>query len=622
MPEKIGLIGVFFLGRARSPGMFHGERALTRFFAIALCTSLWSGWVAAEPAGQAAQPALADAPSRSVAKLGLQRAELDNGLRIVFHVDHTLPQVAVCSTYDAGSRRDGGLPGRAALVHRMLREGGRSTSGADYSRQVEARGGALEDSLTEDYARFCTLVPKHEVELALWLEAGRMTEYAFNTPNFEKRVAMLKAAHLDRTQGSVHARAEQQLRELAFQRRPADERIELPDPEDLERLTLTDVRNFHREHYRAKNVVLTLSGDFDAFQMLDLVKRHLGNAMAGDDTRETSADAPVRQTSPRFSMSIEPTAKSSMALYGWVTPDSGHGDYAALLVANCLLGEGDASILHRELVDQQRLATGVSAWTTRHAGPELFAFRIEGKPEARLDLVERALNDALARVARGALLPEATVEAAKRRVLQHELERVSSNLGTAQYVGEHELLRGGQPEAAFDRIEKVTAEDIRRVVLEHLRIDHRTSVEIYPKEWHDPNQASMPRFHIVSSGENLTTIAKRHGSTAAAIAKMNGISEKQPIFPGQKLRVPRTAPAKRSTSRATQASSSGASTASDQKKKKKKKEAIAYQVKKGDSLSSIAARHDISVAALLRANRIDPKKPLRIGQRLAIPVPP
>jgi LysM repeat protein len=128
----------------------------------------------------------------------------------------------------------------------------------------------------------------------------------------------------------------------------------------------------------------------------------------------------------------------------------------------------------------------------------------------------------------------------------------------------------------------------------------------------------MPRFHIVSSGENLTLIAKRHGSTPQAIAKLNGINEKQSIFPGQKLRVP-AGSKKPSGAPATRGRSTGTSAAASPTKKK---EALAYQVKKGDSLSSIAARHDISVAALLRANRIDPKKPLQLGQRLAIPVPP
>jgi len=601
--------------------MFHRPRAGTLFLAAVLCASGWSSPGRSEPAGQAAQAAAGSSPaspSPRAAGLGLQRASLDNGLRVVLRVDHALPQVAVCSTYDAGSRRDGRLPGRAALAHRMLREGGRSTSGADYSRQVEARGGKLADTFTEDYARFCTLVPKHEVELALWLEAGRMTEYAFNTPNFERRIAALKAEYLDTTQGSVYARGVRRLREIAFQRYAAYERVELPNPDDLERLTLGDVREIHRERYRAKNAVLSIAGDFDAFQMLDLVKRHLGNAASGDGTTEPFNDNVARQTSPRFSMLLEPTAKGSLALYGWVTPAPGHADHAALLVANSILGDGDASLLHQQLVDQQHLATGVSGWTTEHAGPELFALQIEGKSEARFDLIDRALNDALARVARGAPLPEATLDAAKRRVLRAELERLSSNLGTAEYVGEYELLRGADPEAALNRIEGVTAEDVRRAVLEHLRPERRTSLEIYPKEWQDPNQTALPRFHIVSSGENLSIIAKRNGTTPDAIAKMNGISEKQPIFPGQKLRVPRVSKPQNSATRASNAA--GAQPASAPAPAKKK-EAIAYQVKSGDSLSSIAARHDISVAALLRANRIDPKKPLRIGQRLAIPVP-
>jgi len=127
----------------------------------------------------------------------------------------------------------------------------------------------------------------------------------------------------------------------------------------------------------------------------------------------------------------------------------------------------------------------------------------------------------------------------------------------------------------------------------------------------------------VSSEENLTLIAKRHGSTPQAIAQLNGINEKQAIFPGQKLRVPAGA---KKQSDAAKKQSNAAKQQGDVTKQKsaapKKKEALAYQVRKGDSLSSIAARHDISVAALLRANRIDPKKPLQLGQRLAIPIPP
>ncbi len=45
-----------------------------------------------------------------------------------------------------------------------------------------------------------------------------------------------------------------------------------------------------------------------------------------------------------------------------------------------------------------------------------------------------------------------------------------------------------------------------------------------------------------------------------------------------------------------------------------------YTVRAGDNLTMIARRHRTTVAALARANRLDPAKPIIIGRRLRIPV--
>lgn len=53
-------------------------------------------------------------------------------------------------------------------------------------------------------------------------------------------------------------------------------------------------------------------------------------------------------------------------------------------------------------------------------------------------------------------------------------------------------------------------------------------------EYYEKNQA---QYYIVKSGDNLTKIAKAYGTTVDAIVKLNGISNPNLIYPGQKLRV-------------------------------------------------------------------------------------
>ena len=50
------------------------------------------------------------------------------------------------------------------------------------------------------------------------------------------------------------------------------------------------------------------------------------------------------------------------------------------------------------------------------------------------------------------------------------------------------------------------------------------------------------------------------------------------------------------------------------------REAIEYVVKEGDSLGAIAERFNVPLAEILKGNRLDPKKPIRPGQRLSIRV--
>lgn len=54
---------------------------------------------------------------------------------------------------------------------------------------------------------------------------------------------------------------------------------------------------------------------------------------------------------------------------------------------------------------------------------------------------------------------------------------------------------------------------------------------------------AAPKVHVVASGENLTGIARRYGSTISAIAKANGIANPSFLRVGQKLTIPGTAAA-------------------------------------------------------------------------------
>jgi membrane-bound lytic murein transglycosylase D len=105
--------------------------------------------------------------------------------------------------------------------------------------------------------------------------------------------------------------------------------------------------------------------------------------------------------------------------------------------------------------------------------------------------------------------------------------------------------------------------------------------------------------HQVKVGETLTAIAQQYGVSVAALQKANNIQSGELLRAGSWLKVPSTSSAAGSSPRTS--------------------EARRHQVKSGETLSSIAARYGVSVAALQKANGIQSPRSLKVGIWLEIP---
>ncbi len=99
--------------------------------------------------------------------------------------------------------------------------------------------------------------------------------------------------------------------------------------------------------------------------------------------------------------------------------------------------------------------------------------------------------------------------------------------------------------------------------------------------------------HTVTSGETLSQIAERYGVSVAALAEANAIADVHRIVAGETLTLPEGSPAAPAVS--------------------------THEVMAGETLSGIAARYGVSVAALAEANGIADVHHIRSGDALAVP---
>ena len=160
-----------------------------------------------------------------------------------------------------------------------------------------------------------------------------------------------------------------------------------------------------------------------------------------------------------------------------------------------------------------------------------------------------------------------------------------------------------------------------------------------PSQPTNPAPQANPDTYTVQSGDNLITLAARFGVTREALAAANGISPSSLLYIGQVLRIPKPGeqpkppPAPTSTPKppATDTPQPPTSTAKPPAAvptttpqpvaapaNATPGKPVQYTVQAGDNLSSIAAKFNTTVPALLELNNLDDGNLLYVGQVLTI----
>lgn len=118
-----------------------------------------------------------------------------------------------------------------------------------------------------------------------------------------------------------------------------------------------------------------------------------------------------------------------------------------------------------------------------------------------------------------------------------------------------------------------------------------------------PARSSLPNgngYYVVQRGDTLSQIAKNNGLSTSDLLRLNGLSNPNVVWVGQKLRL---------TARV--------SVVKDEKAAEPKLASI-YVFKAGDTLAALAEEHNTTVEAILRANGLPHEKFVWVGQRLRI----
>lgn len=375
----------------------------------------------------AAPPARADgaraAPPSDLPSLPYESYRLPNGLTVILHEDHTAPLVGVHLQYDVGSKDE--LPGRTGFAHlfeHLMFQGTVHVPKGEDDRLVEAAGGDMNGSTSDDTTLYWEQVPSNALEQMLWLQSDRM---GFLLPTLDQ-------AKLDNQRAVVlnERRQNYEMRPYGLAMKEIVDNLWAPDfpyhwltigaPADIEAATLADVKAFYERWYGPANAVLSIAGDIDPVRTKALVAKWFAAIPGGaKPAHATPAPAPL-QAEKRVTM--EDAVQLPRVYVAWQTPKLYAPGDAALDALSAILSDGKSARLQKRLVMDERIAQDVMAAQMSGALASTYLVVATPKPGVPPERLLAEIDEELARIA--ATPPS-----------QEELDRARNKIESAMIFG-------------------------------------------------------------------------------------------------------------------------------------------------------------------------------------------
>lgn len=466
--------------------------------------------------------------------------DLDNGIHVILHEDHSTPIVAVTMMYKVGSKNEKvGRTGFAHFFEHLMFEGTTNIDRHTYDKFVEGAGGALNANTSQDRTFYYELLPSNQLELGLWLESERLLHAKVENIGIETQREVVKEEKRQRMDNQPYGSFMYEIFRRAYKEHPY-RWVPIGSMEDLDAAEEADYVNFYRTFYVPHNVTLSIAGDIDVAQAkkwIDLYfasipngeklniyrdreflsatafnKKYEGQVAAkvltsanfdSDFSGDMSTEDFIKKYFPKASEKPiavpRPTIKEGLlkeeirdTIYdniqlaavaiAYRTPELNHKDKYAVDMLTMLLAQGNSSRLVKNVVEKEQKAVMAVSFPFPLEGPGIainLAIANMGVDPADL---EKSI-DAQVKLIQTELISDQELQKLRNMIESDFVSSNSTMAGIAESLADYYVYQGDTDliNTELDRYMAVTKEDIKRVANAYFNSNNRVVLYYLPK---------------------------------------------------------------------------------------------------------------------------------------------
>ncbi|GJL94720.1 MAG: peptidase M16 [Hyphococcus sp.] len=411
--------------------------------------------------------------TQETALVAFEEFTLDNGLKVIFHVDRSDPVVAVALTAHVGSARE--KPGRTGFAHLfehlLFLESENLGKGGLDAMSARIGGSGANGSTSRDRTNYFQTVPKDSLEKMIWAEADKIG-YFINTvtaPVLAKEKQVVKNEKRQSYDNQPYGHTFYVLGKALYpEGHPYNWQV-IGSLDDLDAATLDDVKEFYRDWYTPNNVSLVIAGDFNEAQARAWVEKYFAEIPRGPEVAPLEKQ-PVTLSETKKLFHEDNFAQLPELTIAWPTVPQYHPDGYALDVLAELLSGSKSAPLNEVLIDEKKLTSNVAifGYNSELSGETILSIR--GFNSVDLDDIKTALDEGFAKFE-------------TEGISQKDLDRIKTTqevgfyggiqsvLGKAFNLAQYEIFAGdaGYINRDIELIKAVTADDVMRVYNQYIK---------------------------------------------------------------------------------------------------------------------------------------------------------